>query len=373
MKRLCYILLLTVLWSSCERLGSDAVSTDGVIDFAAPKVIETKSLIKDVSEIVNGFSVFATKSYAGSTELFMDNIKVSSTLSDGVPVSPWTYDADTDVAGNQSYYWSPGAEHRFYAVYPYNDANLAYSYEAGKVMVTGKVVTHGNNTTVNPIYTGTYNGNNQNAAASAPDILCGYYSETYDFSDSPQSISFDLEHAFAAISLKIRNASEYNVSSVTAIDNNTPLEIVGTTSGNDYKGLRNTADKFYLTADGVDWSSSSKEYSPDYSFTLQALSNLSDNIGKNLHPSDYWYTTLVIPQDFAVGVDMTLSFKVTFEGAGSNSTKDYTLNLEDYKVENGYSYKQGKHYVYSIDITAQNIACDVSVVPWIEDDVIELK
>ena len=117
-------LLAVTLAAACSK---EERVEHGTIDFIDPKVVKTKSstLIDDVS--MESFSVFATMSNDD--------------------------DADLDTDGIQSSYWFHGAEHEFYAVYPSDDPNLVYSYENGKVKLTGALSTDG--TTYNPIFTGT--------------------------------------------------------------------------------------------------------------------------------------------------------------------------------------------------------------------------
>ena len=129
MKRIFTYLLLVFSVLSCrEKEVLPAVSPSD-IRFSVPKVADTKSvLIEDKSQLkigddVLGYSVFAARYIPSETgaitkhQQFMTNIKIQST-DDG---SSWDYDSDGAKEGNQHFYWSPGAVHKFFAVYPYYD------------------------------------------------------------------------------------------------------------------------------------------------------------------------------------------------------------------------------------------------------------
>ena len=174
---------------------------------------------------------------------------------------------------------------------------------------------------------------------------------------------FNLNHALAAVSFKIRNASEDNITGVSEIS---------------FTGLKNKAAQLYFSENGAEWPQTG-DLLPDtegkYIVPVIAVDDDDWSQGKYYSPSgrDYWYTGLVIPQNFA-DYDITLSFKVTFYGG---SEKEYSLKLSEYRVgstaETQYAYSGGNHYIYNFDVTSSKITCTVSIVPWIEDLPIELN
>ena len=108
--------------------------------------------------------------------------------------------------------------------------------------------------------------------------------------------------------------------------------------------------------------------------------------GKNpeiLSPADYvvWgRQEIVIPQNInavASGKDkLYLHFSVTFQG--NNTPTQYTICLADIpltgqKPEYLKTWLPGKNYVYNLNVTSDYITCSVSVVDWIEDDMIDLN
>jgi hypothetical protein len=91
--------------------------------------------------------------------------------------------------------------------------------------------------------------------------------------------------------------------------------------------------------------------------------------------SEFWYTALLIPQNFGnQATSPSFSFTVSFDSA---SAKTYTINFKDYQVhsnaEHAFSFLPGYRYVYNINVTSSVISCHVDVVPWIEDEPIELN
>ena len=92
---------------------------------------------------------------------------------------------------------------------------------------------------------------------------------------------------------------------------------------------------------------------------------------------------LMIPQNFGTYESSpSFTFTVTLDtddtgDSTKDETKNYIINFQDYSVnsvaEHAYTYLPGYHYVYTFNVTAKNITCDVNIVPWVEDEYIELN
>lgn len=368
MKRIFTYLIIVLFVISCrEKEVLPDVDAD-VIAFAIPDVLETKSvLIEEVGqmEILEGklgFSVFGARYILGSEgektrhEQFMDDLKVYSE-DDG---DTWKYDGET-------YYWSPGASHKFFAMYPYYNHesdvyDLGIEYEIDQqehaLKVTGK--------DKGVICTG-FDADGKNLC---PDILYGvqYFPEPYKIGENREKIRFVMSHALAAVSFRLRNASDHPIVSVTNIDPERDHIYLA--------GFDNTSDKVLLKENQVKWGE--RRDNDPYAFAISEISSLITSGAYYKSPnSEYWFTALMIPQNFA-GYDESpsLSFKVAFGGT-SNSTKEYTINFKDYAVhstaETAFSFLPGYHYEYNINVTEKSVYCDVKIVPWIEDEPIKLN
>lgn len=364
MKRqvLTYLIICVLAAASCKKMPD--LHGGAAIEFAAPSVSETKSvLIDDETDLkigpnMLGYSVFAARYTADVHEIFMNNLKVYRTTSE------WTY-------GDNVYYWSPGASYKFFAVYPYADESDAYesdaydlglSYEINEEQHALQVVGKHVENSVMYICTGMdEQGNNL-----CPDILYGVtkYSDPYSAGEEREPITFQLNHALSALSLKFRNASENKIKSIVVSG---PI-----------KGFKNAAKYVWLSEKGAQWDKNPIEVD-DHSFTVPGFTALNANEyisqgGYYTTMDDYWYTALMIPQEFGTGDSPYFTFTVTFD---TGETSEYTINFQDYAVhstaEYAFTYLPGNHYVYNINITAKYVYCDVSIVPWIEDKPINLN
>lgn len=341
------------------------------IQFSVPKVTDTKSvLIEDKAQLaigdgMLGYSVFAARYIPSETgsitkhQQFMNNVKIQST-DNGLS---WDYDSDIETDGNQHFFWSPGAIHKFFAVYPYYDPDsdkydLGFEYGINEAVhalqATGKHVE--GEGTQKLICTGLDNDGNN----ICPDILYGVqmYSEPYRVGDQRAPIKFTMSHALSAVSLRIRNASEYSISNVVA---------EGIT------GFKNASEYVRLSDDGPEWGPLSEVA---HTFDVPDIGT-SISAGQYHPDSDsYWCTMLMIPQNFG-GYAVSPSFTFTVYFGGGVPAKSYTINFKDYQVHNtaehAYSFLPGCHYEYNINVTSRAISCHVDVVPWIEDEPIKLN
>ena len=380
MKRYFTYILVTVLSAvSCRKEPVVQLAPEE-ISFAAPAVAETKSvLITGVEGMVSGtderaYSVFASRylpdDMENTHEQFMTNVKVYSAKTDE-EWSDWQYDADPQTPENQNLYWSPGAAYKFFAVYPYYDLgdgansdqyDLGISYaideENHALKVTGKHIVDDVQKTL--ICTGTDNSQNL-----CPDILYGvrHFAEPYQVGENRGAVNFTMNHALAAVSFRLRNASSHVIKGIIA---------------RDITGFKNAADYVLLSENGPVWENPSEGQNlyelEDHVFSV---SDVSDEINVGAYyPSaeEYWNTALMIPQEFGM-TSASFTFSVSMEGISGN--KEYTIVFKDYAVNNeagyAYTYLPGRRYIYTFNVTSTDITCDVEIVPWVEDEYIELN
>jgi hypothetical protein len=161
----------------------------------------------------------------------------------------------------------------------------------------------------------------------------------------------------SAVSFKIRNASEYGITSV---------ETQAIT------GFENASEYVRLSENGPVWGP--LHTVGGHTFKVPDIETIASGA---YYPSgnDYWYTALMIPQNFGTkATSPSFSFRVTFS---NNTVKDYTINFKDYQVhstaEHAFSFLPGYHYVYNINVTSKVISCNLEVAPWIEDEPIKLN
>lgn len=303
------------------------------IRFSSPS-LETRSLINDVSQLTEGFVVYASRYNAEYVDTkFFDNVTVAQ---DG------TYDRE--------YYWTPGAGHEFFAVYP---GGLDYAIDA-----TGKTLNVAGTGPEGKVQAGTDGSGNNILKDILYDIAL--YDEPYVPGSNPGKIKFDLKHACSAISFIINNLSGKRITSVTAFNGSGNVEITG---------LYDEGNLNFSIVDGLPaagWSSLADGAS---TLTLPAMTVTSPDVWS--HGTERaWDTLILIPQNFA-SLEVQMSFRVTYKG-GTYDT--YEVTLSDIRTGgSGYEYQAGKHYKYKIDITNQDIMCYVTIVPWIEDETIVLE
>ena len=359
-----YALFMVLSAVSCREKIDVPVADE--IAFSAPEVAETKSiLITDKTEMVSGvgklaYSVFASRyipNQDGSIDMnthrqFMDNVKVYSEDSG----STWKYDGTP-------FYWSPGAVHNFFAVYPYYDTSddtydmglsFGIDVERHALKMTGKHEI--DSKTV--ICTGT----DEDGKNICPDILYGVmsYPVPYAVGEDRDPVRFNMSHALAAVSFRLRNASENTITGVTA---------------GPVTGFINASDQVLLSHEGPIWDKGSFQTLAGHQFNVPSFaSEITSGAYYEPDGKKYWYTALMIPQEFgAYQVSPSFAFNVVF----SNGSKAFSIDFKDYPVnsvaEYAFTYLPGYHYVYNLNVTASNITCDVDIVPWIEDEPIELN
>lgn len=370
MKKILTYLILMLAVLSCKEKPVQPDVMPAAISFIVPEVMQAKSvLIDDETQLVTGkdtlgYAVFASRYILGSDgsmvdhQQFMDDVKVFSV--DGG--ATWKYSG--------SYYWSPGAVHKFFAVYPYYDIendiyDLGLSYainaQAHALQVTGK---HKEDSKTY-ICTGT----DESGANLCPDILYGVekFSDPYSVGEKREPINFQLNHALSAVSFRFRNASEFPVRCITT-------EAIS--------GFKNASEYVRLSDGGAVWADHLIDVQ-EHSFNVPQFNAstplTSDRIASGDYyrtTGDYWYTALMIPQDFGQGESPEFRFTVQFDSATA-SDKTYVIRFQDYAVHNtaghAFTFLPGYHYEYNINVTAKYISCDVKIVDWIEDEPIKLN
>ncbi len=360
MKRVLTYLILAFSVLSCRE--KDVLpKVEAEISFAVPEVVETKSILienVDQMEIMDGkvgFSVFGARyilGNGGEYEKFMDDLKVYREKYS----EEWVYEGER-------YYWSPGASHKFFALYPYynpdsDEYDLGLKYEIDKEKQAIKVT--GNEGLINT-------GFDEDGKNLCPDILYGvqHYPEPYSIGEKRERIRFIMSHALAAVSFRFRNASEHTIESVKGISPENHIYMAG---------FKTTATNVFLSEDKVAW-----EIKSDVANSF-AVSEITSPVSPGYYyapsSSDYWFTALMIPQNFADYPESpSLSFEVSF-GTAANE-KQYTINFKDYAVHStaadAFSFLPGYHYEYNINVTERTVYCDVRIVPWIEDEPIKLN
>ena len=319
-----------------------ASSDSEAILFSRPG-IETKALVNEVSDMIGGFSVYAsryTQSYVDAD--FFDNVNVST---------------DGTYSGN--YFWTPGASHEFFAVYPYYDKSsdeidggLGYAMdESGKIL---KVIGKGPN---GELYSGTDEGGNNLLKDIVYDIAL-YQDKFVPGKSNFGKIKFDLKHACAAISFGINNLYGESISSVSV--NSGKIEITG---------LYDTGLLSFNADSGVSALWEGLDDAGDKHLYMPSLIISGTDEWKHGEERD-WHTAVIIPQDFTSN-EVNLSFDINFK---NGDKKQYVVPLSDIKVGSGdYKYLPGKNYRYRLDVTNTNILCYVTIVDWIEDEPIKLQ
>lgn len=331
------LLILLLPFAACDRKEDAGAVVSDAIRFSSPS-LETRSLINDVSQLTDGFVVYASRYKDEHVDnKFFENVKVAQ---DG------TYYLFIDGEFTSvKYYWTPGAGHEFFAVYP---GGLGYAIDdSGKTLnVTGKV------------QAGTDDSGNNILKDILYDIAL--YDEPYVPGSNPGKIKFDLKHACSAISFTINNLSGKNITSVTAAGGSGNVEITG---------LYDEGGLSFSMAEGLPTAQWSGLADGASTLTLPAMTVTSPDVWS--HGTERaWDTLILIPQNFA-SLKVQMSFRVTYEG-GTYDT--YEVTLSDIRTGgSGYEYQAGKHYKYKIDITNQDIMCYVAIVPWIEDETIVLE
>ena len=349
------LLAFLTMLLSCSKVNHLPENQGDEIVFADPYVLNTRSvLIESSDQMADGYSVFASKSVtdvSGNRQgtMFMNNTRVYK--AGGV----WKYDAD------ESYHWSIGASHAFCGIFPYCDVST------GVLEYNVNIATHGLEILARDgsvIKTGVGQG-------GCPDILYDVvsYDEPMGVHDTPEPIQFNMKHASSIVTFNVANRSENEIASVSG-------RLWGAEKDGSKPGLFDVASKVSIT-DKVEWLDCAVGEGR-FEFELSSLLSQGQTVSKAGQ-------VLVIPQNINTTTadkdKLYLHLTVVFNNAragGSKATKQYHVCLADIPL-NGQdasllkTWLPGKNYIYNLNVTSDFITCTVSVVPWIEDDFIDLK
>mgnify|MGYP003291597517 CR=1 FL=1 len=360
MRRILVISIMFLAALSCSRIEKPLVHEIGFDEPSVDIPTRTTPLITGPGQMgTTGISVFASKSVGVDGTMFMNNVKVYK------KGDVWAYD-------DYKYHWSPGASHKFFGIYPYCDpsaAPLTYKVNTTSraIEVYGKAKDD-TETGYHPIKTGVEEG-------GCPDILFSVvsYDEPFDLMSDPGPVVFNMRHAGAVVTLNVINKSDYVITGISGSLKGAPAVDPATV----LPGLYDTAQKVVIDTESstpVVW-----EYLGlgNGSFVFHH-DNLNLAVGSTHAQA---FQEIVIPQNInAVAPDtkdkLYLHFSVTFNGNSDPSS--YTICLADIpltgqKPEYLKTWLPGKNYVYNLNITSDYITCGVSVVDWVEDDMIDLN
>lgn len=352
--RIIIIVTLLLMSFSCSKVNHLPENQGGEIEFADPLVTETRTtLVTSSEQMKDGYSVFASKHVTDASgtkqgTMFMNNTKVYK--ADDV----WKYDA------NEAYHWSPGASHKFCGIFPYCDGNtgvLRYNVDvaSGALEVLPREGSY--------IKTGVAEG-------GCPDILYDIvsYDDPFDVYSTPEPVAFHMKHACSIVTFNVTNRSDDNIQSVSG-------SLRGADSGgtSTKPGLFDQASSI-LIGQNVVWNglsvgSGSFEFSTGPISTGAAIEKAGQK--------------LVIPQNINTSTNekdkLYIHITVVFSGAGGgNPQKQYHVCLADIPLIGQdaallKTWLPGKNYIYNLNVTSDFITCAVSVIPWVEDEFIELK
>ena len=254
---------------------------------------------------------------------------------------------------NNTYYWTPGAAHRFYAIFPTYDvgasAPLDYSIEENTQVVHMPQVTAGTRSD--------YTNNCQ-------DILYGIRNipEQFHVQDYPEKVQLTMRHACAALVFRIRNLTGYPINRIlpTGDEDWDKMYIKGVK----YKG------RMDLDPSGISWT-----LEDDTTSDQLYVKPLADGAGTlaNGATSLNTFTAIVLPQNFG---SASMPHRFCVYNTGSDTPIKFELDLAKVSVVHdgvkSYEWRPGYRYIYTMDVTDTHIICTVSVVPWIEDETIIL-
>lgn len=255
---------------------------------------------------------------------------------------------------NNTYYWTPGAAHRFYAVFP--------TYEVGSsTPLVYTVDEHTQTVHMPPVSAGTLD----NYTNNCQDILYGIRNipEQFQVQDFPEKVSLTMKHACAALVFRIRNLTGNPINRIlpTGEEGWDKMYIKGVK----YKG------KMYLDPSGIAWTLEN-DVTTDQLY-IKPLTEAAGASIANGATSVNTFTAIVLPQNFGA---TSMPHKFCVYNTGSHTPIKYELDLAKVSVVHDgiktYEWRPGYRYIYTMDVTDTHIICTVSVVPWIEDETIVL-
>ncbi|MGN0200189.1 MAG: fimbrillin family protein [Candidatus Cryptobacteroides sp.] len=357
---ICLTAFLCVCLAGCRKSDPE-LQLQGSIRFAIDEV-KTRSnvdIIENVDQLKGryirlwGFR-YTTKPNGDldKSDSFMENYEG---LMCNVGSNDWyTCYLENSVWSNNTYYWTPGAAHRFYAVFPTYavdaSAPLGYTIDEDTQVVHMPQVTAGTRSD--------YTNNCQ-------DILYGIRNipEQFHVQDYPEKVQLTMRHACAALVFRIRNLTGYPINRIlpTGDEGWDKMYIKGVK----YIGQMD------LDPSGISWTLENDLTSDQlYVKPLAADDGISLANGAT---SDNTFTAIVLPQNFG---SASMPHRFCVYNTDSPTPIKFELDLAKVSVVHdgvkSYEWRPGYRYIYTMDVTDTHIICTVSVVPWIEDETIIL-
>ena len=221
-------------------------------------------------------------------------------------------------------YWAPQADHRFYALWPY-DTNATFTDEDAKVTI------------------------NHTADADGADLLYAVASRNLLYNEDYSTVSLSFRHACAALQFSIINASDAVVTNVSNIYL-TGVQNKGTFTF-DISGTSN------WELDGSVVASTDRT-----TFGGDNLTNLAIDI--NTKHSLYAGGAVVVPPQEILNTEILLHLEIKKQGNATAEVKDVMLGKLGASAP--IEWEAGKKYEYTLTVTENAIVSNVKVVPWID-------
>ena len=266
-----------------------------------------------------------------------------------------------DLNGSENfYYWTPGAAHRFYAIFP--------TYAVGESTPLDYTIKEATQIVHMPQVTA---GTLDNYHNNCQDILYGIKNipEQFQIQDYPEKVQLTMKHACAALVFRIKNLTGSPINRILPTDE---TESEGTFKWDKMyiKGVKYMG-QMDLGPSGITW-----KLEDDVTTNQLYIKPLEESAGVSLAngaTSTNTFTAIVLPQNFGSS-SMPHKFRVFNKGSEREIKFEVDLAkigiMHDGKLT--YEWKPGYRYIYTMDVTDTHIICSVSVVPWIEDEAIIL-
>lgn len=231
---------------------------------------------------------------------------------------------DTDWNYVNTRYWAPQADHRFYALWPY-DTNAAFSDEEATVTI------------------------NHTADAKGADLLYAVASRNLLYNEDYSTVSLSFRHACAALQFSIINASDAIVTNVSNIY---------------LTGVQNKGTFTFGIAGTANWELDGSVVASNDRNTFGG-DNLTDlEIDINTKHSLYAGGAVVVPPQEILNTEILLHLEIKKQGNATAEVKDVMLGKLGALAP--IEWEAGKKYEYTLTVTENAIVSNVKVVPWID-------
>lgn len=357
---ICLTAFLCVCLAGCRKSDPEP-QLQGSIRFAIDEVTTRSNadIIENVEQLKGryirlwGFR-YTTKPNGDldKSDSFMENYEG---LMCNVGTDNWyTCYLNGSVWSNNTYYWTPGAAHRFYAVFP--------TYAVGDSAPLDYTIVEDTQVVHMPWVTA---GTRDDYTNNCQDILYGIRNipEQFHVQDYPEKVQLTMRHACAALVFRIRNLTGYPINRIlpTGDEGWDKMYI---------KGVKYIG-RMDLDPSGISWTLKDDRTSDQ--LYVKPLTE-GDRISlANGATSDNTFTAIVLPQNFG---SASMPHRFCVYNTGSDTPIKFELDLAKVSVVHdgvkSYEWRPGYRYIYTMDVTDTHIICTVSVVPWIEDETIIL-